>query len=286
MELTTKKNKYKRKKARQQPAAEQEMSFLEHVEALRWHIIRALFVMVLLAIGAFVMSKFIFNHIILAPKMPGFITNRLLCELGNLTGISYLCINSNPFQIISIKMAGQFSADLKVSLVSGLIIAFPYAFWEFWRFIKPAFHEEEENYARGAVFYSSLLFMLGVLFGYFVILPLSVHFLGSYNVSSEVTNQINLGSYISTVTSVTLASGVIFELPILIFFLSKAGLVNPAFLRKYRRHSLVIILVLSAIITPPDVFSQLLVSGPLIVLYEIGIIISKRIVKKDESLLV
>ena len=234
---------------------------------------------------AFIFKDIVFNKIILAPKLPEFITNRLLCDFGRSINILTLCINSRPFEVISIKMAGQFSMHIMVSLITGFVVSFPYVFHEFWRFIVPALYSKEKGHARGAVFYSSLLFMLGVLFGYFVIVPLSVHFLGSYSVSEQVTNQINLVSYVSTVASVVLAAGVIFELPILVYFLSKAGLVTPEFLRKYRKHSLVMILALSAIITPPDIFSQVLVSFPLIFLYEIGIGISKRInIQREKEL--
>ena len=262
---------------------ENEMSFLEHLEVLRWHIIRAILSILVVAIVAFIFKDIVFNKIILAPKLPEFITNRLLCDFGRLVNILSLCINSRPFEVISIKMAGQFSMHIMVSLIAGFVVAFPLVFHEFWRFIVPALYSKEKKHASGAVFYSSLLFMLGVLFGYFVIVPLSVHFLGSYSVSEQVTNQINLISYVSTVASVVLAAGVIFELPILVYFLSKAGLVTPEFLRKYRKHSLVLILALSAIITPPDIFSQVLVSFPLIFLYEIGIGISRRINAKLEE---
>ena len=264
---------------------ENEMSFLEHLEVLRWHIIRAILSILVVAIVAFIFKDIVFNKIILAPKLPEFITNRLLCDFGRMVNILSLCINSRPFEVISIKMAGQFSMHIMVSLIAGFVVAFPLVFHEFWRFIVPALYSKEKKHASGAVFYSSLLFMLGVLFGYFVIVPLSVHFLGSYSVSEQVTNQINLISYVSTVASVVLAAGVIFELPILVYFLSKAGLVTPEFLRKYRKHSLVLILALSAIITPPDIFSQVLVSFPLIFLYEIGIRISRRInTKREEEL--
>lgn len=263
-----------------------EMSFLDHLEILRWHLIRSALAIVLLAVVAFIFHDFIFNKIILAPKTPGFLTNELLCRFGKLVDVQTLCINSKPFQVININMAGQFSTHIMVSIVAGFIVAFPYVFWEIWRFIKPALHSNEKKHARGAVFFSSILFLTGVLFGYYVIVPLSVHFLGNYSVSEQVLNQINLGSYISTVTSVVLASGIIFELPVIIFFLSKAGLVTPSFLRKYRKHAIVLILILAAIITPPDVFSQILVSLPLILLYEIGILISKRITAKDKSLIV
>lgn len=230
---------------------------------------------------AFIFRGIIFDEIIFIPRHPEFITNRLLCRLSEIVNIKALCINNTPFEIINIKMAGQFSTHIMVSIVAGFIISFPYIFWEFWRFIKPALYEKEIRHARGGVFYSSILFILGVLFGYFVIVPLSVHFLGTYHVSEQVLNKINLGSFISTVTSVTLAAGVIFELPIVIFFLSKVGLITPKGLRKYRRHALVAILALSAIITPPDIFSQLLVSVPLLILYEVGISISKRVQKQQ-----
>jgi sec-independent protein translocase protein TatC len=183
-------------------------------------------------------------------------------------------------------MAGQFSTHIMVSLIAGLIVAFPYIFWEIWSFIKPALHSNEKGHARGAVFFSSMLFLIGVLFGYYVIVPLSVHFLGGYSVSNQVVNQINLSSYISTFSSVVLASGVIFELPVIIYFLSKVGLITPVFLKKYRKHAIVVILIIAAVITPPDVFSQILVSLPLIMLYEISIIISRKVCAKNSSLLV
>jgi sec-independent protein translocase protein TatC len=264
----------------------EEMGFLDHLEILRWHLIRSALSIIILAIGAFLFYDFIFNKIILLPKTPEFITNIMLCKLGKAVNIDALCINAKPFQIINISMAGQFSTHIMVSLILGLIVSFPYIFWEIWRFIKPALKMNEKKYARGAVFFSSLLFAIGVLFGYYIIVPLSVHFLGNYSVSTQVLNQINLGSYISTVSSVVLASGVIFELPVIIYFLSKVGLVTPTFLRKNRKYAIVLILIISAIITPPDVFSQILVAMPLLLLYEISIMISKKIVSKDESLTV
>lgn len=260
-----------------------EMSFLQHLEEFRWHLVRSILAIVLFAVLAFIFKDILFDKIILAPKSPGFFTNRMFCLLGNLIHVEKLCINSKPFQVINIQMAGQFMTHIMISILSGIIVAFPYIFWEFWCFLKPALYRKEKSHAQGAVFYSSVLFMLGVLFGFYLICPLSVHFLGSYTVSEQVLNQINLRSYISTVASVTFASGIIFELPIIVYFLTKVGLVTPEFLRKYRRHSIVVILLLSAIITPPDIFSQVLVCLPLLVLYEIGIRISKGIIKKDEA---
>ncbi len=259
---------------------DESMSFLSHLEVLRWHIIRSVVAVFLFAIAAFLCYDFIFDSIILAPKNPDFFTNKLFANLASLSGTDVLSINQHPFQIININMSGQFSSHLSVSLVAGFIVAFPYIFYELWSFIKPALYKNERKNARGAIFYTSSLFILGVLFGYYIIAPLSVHFLGSYSVSSQIKNQINLISYISTVTSVVLASGVIFELPVLIYFFSKIGIVSPKFLRKYRRHAIVIILILSAVITPPDVFSQILVCLPLMLLYEAGIGISKRVTAK------
>jgi sec-independent protein translocase protein TatC len=203
----------------------------------------------------------------------------MFCGLSQFFNTPSLCINQKPFEIISMKMAGQFNMHIWVSIISGLVIAFPYVFYQFWKFVSPALHSRERRYARGAVFFSSSLFLMGVLFGYFMISPLTIHFLGNYVVSDEVTNRINLISYISTITSVVIASGAIFELPVIIYFLTKIGLVTPEFLKKYRRHSIVIIFIVAAIITPPDIFSQTLVAIPLIILYEVSIVISRRIVK-------
>ena len=260
-----------------------EMSFLEHLEVLRWHLVRSIASILIFAIIAFIFKSIVFDVIIIAPKTPEFPTNRFLCMLGQELNVQRLCINSRPFNLQTVKMAEQFSMHIIVSLIAGLIISFPYIFWEFWKFIKPAMYDKEKQTASGAVFYTSLLFMMGVAFGYYLIAPLSVHFLGNYRVSEEVISNPTLRSYVQTVSSVVLASGIVFELPILAYFLTKTGLITPSFMKKYRRHSLVLILALSALITPPDIFSQIMVSLPLILLYEVGIGISKRIVKEREK---
>ncbi len=270
-----------RKKNKQQ-AEQGEMSFLEHLEVLRWHIVRSFLAILVFAILAFIFKDFIFDTIILKPKTDTFWTNRMFAKLADLVGVESLKINTKPLQLISITMAGQFSAHITISIIAGLIAASPYVIYEFWRFLKPALYDNERKHARGAAFYMTMLFVLGVLFGYYLIVPLSIHFLGSYTVSAEVANQINMLSYISTVTSICLASGVVFELPIFVFFLSKVGLISPSFLKKYRKHAYVLLLLLSAIITPPDIFSQILVCIPLVILYEVGIVISKRVVKQAE----
>lgn len=260
---------------------ESEMSFWSHLEALRWHLVRSIVVVFLLAMVAFSFKEYIFNTIILAPKSDDFISNRMLCKLGTFLGVDGMCEGRFNLTIINIRLAGQFMTHLYISIVAALIAGAPYFVWELWRFIKPALNQKEQQHSRGAVVTISALFYLGILFSYFLIVPLTINFLGTYSVSSEVQNQINLSSYISTVLSVTLALGVVFELPVLIFFLARTGVVTDVFLRKNRKVMLVLILILSAIITPPDVVSQILVALPLMVLYEVSIRIAKRVGKNQ-----
>lgn len=259
------------------------MSFWAHLEELRGHLIRSALAIVAGGIAAFLAKDIIFNMVILAPKEPYFLTNRAFCYVARELSIPALCINANPLKLINIDMAGQFTTHIYTSLIVGLIIAIPYVIWEIWRFIKPGLEPNERAHSSGAVLVTSGLFLTGVLFAYFLIVPLSINFLGSYQVSYLVENQVALRSYISTITTITLATGLVFELPIFIYFLSKAGLVTPEFLKKNRKLAFVIIIALSAIITPPDVFSQVMVGIPLVILYEISIRISKRVVARIEA---
>jgi sec-independent protein translocase protein TatC len=262
----------------------QEMSFLEHLEVFRWHLVRSVFAVLFFAVIAFIFKSILFDGILLAPKNPDFPTYKMLCYLSQQMGMGdALCMDELPFILMNISMSGQFSTHIMTSIVAGFVVAFPYVFWEMWRFISPALHDDESSVAKGVVFFSSILFLLGVLFGYYVVSPLSVHFLGSYQVSETVTNQISLSSFISTVTTVCLANGVVFELPILVYFLTKIGLLTPQFMQTYRKHALVMTLIFSAIITPPDITSQILVALPLMVLYEISIKISARVLRKQEK---
>ena len=263
---------------------ESELSFLDHLEIFRWHLIRAAAAILFFSIIAFIFKNVIFDIILLGPKSPDFPTYLALCNISQFLGLGdALCLEESPFSLMNISMSGQFSTHITTSIFAGFIIAFPYVFWEFWRFISPALYSSETKLARGVVFFSSVLFLVGVLFGYYVIAPLSINFLGSYQVSSTVANQISLTSFISTVTTVCLANGIIFELPILVYFLTKIGLLTPEFMRIYRKHAMVVTLVLSAIITPPDITSQILVSFPLIILYELSIRISARVIKNQEK---
>lgn len=266
---------------------DQEMTFWEHLEELRWHILRSLAAVIVLGVVAFLSKDFLFNLIILAPKSSDFVTNRALCDLSKWISSIWpavspdaLCIENFNLKLINIKMAGQFLIHLYISIFAGIVVAIPYIIWEIWRFIKPALYPREQKYTRGAVFWSSFLFLVGIMFSYFLIVPLAVMFLGSYNVSQSVENQIALTSYISTVVTLTFAVGLVFELPIFAFFLTKVGIITPMFMRKSRKAMVVVVLILSAIITPADVFSQILVALPLFGLYEISILLSDRIYKK------
>ncbi|MEM7485793.1 MAG: twin-arginine translocase subunit TatC [Bacteroidota bacterium] len=259
-----------------------EMSFLDHLEELRWHLIRSVLAIVIIACGAFFMKDFIFDTVIFGPKKMDFPTYEFFCKIATFFGIdSEFCADTLPFTIQNRTMAGQFSAHIWTSIWAGFIIAFPYVLWELWRFISPGLHKNERKHSRGFILVASALFFMGVLFGYYVVAPLSINFLGTYQVSKEVLNEIDIGSFIATVRASVIACGIMFELPIIIYFLTKVGLVTPEILRKYRKIALVVVLILSAVITPPDVASQIVVSVPVLILYQISIYISKVVIKNE-----
>ena len=261
---------------------EKEMSFLDHLEELRWHLIRSTIAVVVLALIAFIFKRFIFDVLIFGPSKPDFATYTMFCEISRSMGMDTFCFQEMPFKIQSRTMAGQFSAHMWTSIYAGIIVAFPYILYEFWKFISPGLKEKERKSSRGFIAIASVLFFLGVLFGYYLITPLSINFLGNYQVSEEVINQFDLESYISLVRTSVLACGIVFELPILMYILTKIGLVTPEALRKYRKFALIIVLILSAIITPPDVMSQIIVAIPILILYEVSIYISKIVVRNQK----
>ena len=259
----------------------QAMSFLDHLEDLRWHLIRATLAVLIGGIIAFIAKDFIFDTLLFGPKNADFFTYKLFCNISKILGLDdSFCIEKLPFSIQSRTMAGQFSAHIWTSITAGFIIAFPYVIYQFWSFVKPAMHENEQKSAKGFIFISSFLFFLGILFGYYIISPLSINFLGNYQVSDEVLNEFDLSSYIGLVRASVLACGLVFELPIVIYFLSKTGIVTPEILRKYRKFALVGVLILAAVITPPDIASQVIVAIPILILYEISIFISKAVAPK------
>ncbi|MBP8823213.1 MAG: twin-arginine translocase subunit TatC [Flavobacteriales bacterium] len=254
-----------------------DLTFLEHLEALRWTLMRAAVAVLVGMVAAFVYKDVVFDVIVLAPQKPGFITYRVFCQVALKLGLDRsFCMDSTGFTLMNTTMGGQFMVHIMVSFVAGIIVAFPYILWEAWRFVKPGLAVAERKAVGGVVVFASLLFFMGVLFGYFVLAPMSIQFLGTYSVSSSVPNLVDLNNYIGTITSLTLWTGVVFELPMVVYFLARTGLVGPGFLRTYRRHAYVVILIIAAIITPPDVTSQLIVSLPLFALYEGSIFLAAR----------
>lgn len=260
---------------------ENEMSFLDHVEELRWHLVRSAAAILVLAAIAFFNKDLIFNKILFAPKDPNFITYRFFCKVSQFFNTDGLCIDEMPFTFQSLAMGEQFSVHIWTSITVGFIIAFPFIIYEFWKFISPGLYESERKNAKSFIIVSSFLFFVGVAFGYYVVTPLSVNFLGNYSISDLVERNIKIDSYMSLVRSSLLACGLVFELPIIMYFLTKIGLVTPEFLKKYRKHALVLVLLLAAVITPPDIISQIIVAIPILILYEVSILISKLVVKRD-----
>jgi len=261
---------------------EPEMSFLDHLEDLRWHLIRAVIAIVVAGSIAFLLKGFIFDVLLFGPSRGDFFSYDMLCRISTSLGLDAgFCFDEMPFRIQSRTMGGQFSAHVWTSITAGFIIAFPYVIYQFWLFVAPAMHDNERKHAKGFIFVTSLLFFIGVIFGYYVVTPLSINFLGKYQVSEAVFNDFDLSSYIGLVRASVLASGLIFELPIVIYFLTRVGVVTPQFLKKYRKYALVIVLILSAIITPPDIVSQIIVAIPVLILYEVSILISKVIYKQE-----
>lgn len=268
--------------AKKRKSNESEMSFLDHLETLRWHLIRCIIAILILAIVAFLAKDIIFDTIIFGPKEPDFITYRIMCEVTKYFGGTD-CITDIPFRIQNRTMAGQFNTHIWTAIAAGFIVAFPYILYELWRFIAPALKEKERKLSKGFIWIASLLFFIGVLFGYYILAPLSINFLSHYTVSKEVFNDIDIGSYMGLVRTSSFASGVVFELPIIIYILAKIGLVTPEMLIKYRKFAIVGILILSAVITPPDITSQIIVAIPILILYEVSIFIAKIVIKKKKK---
>ena len=223
-----------------------------------------------------------FDELIFGPTKTDFFTYDFLCRASSIIGYDSFCNTAFDFEVQSRTMAGQFSAHIWTSITFGFVIAFPYVLYEFWKFVSPGLYTKERKNSKGFIFFSSLLFFIGVLFGYYVICPLSINFLGTYSVADQVHNDFDLNSYIGLVRASVLASGFIFELPIIIYYLTKIGLVTPQFLKNNRKYALVIVLIIAAIITPPDVASQIIVAIPVIILYQVSILISKIVIKKQK----
>ncbi|MGL2988070.1 twin-arginine translocase subunit TatC [Flavobacterium sp. RSSA_27] len=261
-----------------------EMSFLDHLEELRWLLVRSTVAILIMACIVFFVSDFLFDTLLFGPTKPSFFTYRFFCDVSHYLGIAEtICIEELPFIIQNTQMEGQVNMFVWVCLLAGFILSFPYILFEVWKFISPALYDNEKKGARFFIFVSSVLFFLGVLFGYFVIIPMSINFVATFTVSSIVKNQFTLESYIGLVRTSVLAGGLFFELPIVVYFLTKLGLVTPEFLRKYWKYAVIIILIVAAIVTPPDVVSQTIVAIPMLLIYEVSILISKLVVRKQKK---
>jgi sec-independent protein translocase protein TatC len=261
--------------------AKKDMSFLEHLEELRGRLVRSAVGILIGVIVVVYFHDFVVNEIIMGPRKADFITYRAFCAWGNQMGVGdQLCLTPPNFDLQNTTMSGAMNADIGVCLVGGIVLAFPWVFWQLWAFIKPGLRSKEQRMVQGIVFFVSCLFFAGVLFGYFVLAPLSIQFLGNYTFG-DVLNAPTVQSYIKLTTSLVLGTGLLFQLPILIYFLAKIGLVSAAILKKYRKHAFVVNLIVAAVLTPPDVTSQLLVAMPILLLYEVSIIIAGRVEKNN-----
>ncbi len=264
----------------------QQMSFMQHLDALRWHLVRSAIVIAVFAITLFCFNDFLFDTIIFGPLKQDFISYRALCSLGHHLGAgSVMCMEVKTPHLQTLSASEQFFTHMWIALIGGIIIAFPFVLYELWKFIKPALKDSESRPAKWFVIVASVLFIIGICFGYFLLFPMSYNFLINYKLSASPIVQTNntLDDYISLISTMTLVAGVVFEMPIIVYFLSRLGLLTPAFMRNNRKYAVVIILIAAAVITPsPDVTSQMVVAMPMYLLYEISIFVSAHVVKKNK----
>ena len=260
---------------------EDQMTFLEHLEALRWHLIRGIIAVVIGAIFSFINGKYIFDSILLGSTKNDFWTYRMLCDLSHyIYDSDRICIEVMGFKLQALDIQEQFYQHFMIAIIGGLIIAMPYLLYEIYRFIKPALKNSEKKYSMLVICFSSFLFFAGVLFGYYILSPISVNFLANYSLSDSIERNFKVSSVINFISLLTLGAGIIFELPIVVYFLSKIGLLTAETMKKYRRIAIIVILIISAIITPPDVMSQIILTFPILILYEIGIFIARKVSPK------
>lgn len=253
------------------------MSFLQHLEELRWRLVRSSIAIVTIAIVLWFFQEWIIDTVFLSMKSPSFPTFRMMCSVFG------ICIEEIPVKMQSTTMAGQFSYALMMSMMGGVVLAFPFVFYQFWSFVKPGLKQNEKTVVKGLTFYVSILFFLGISFGYFVVAPLCVQFFGTYQISKDIENIFTVNSYMSTILSTVFYTGLLFLLPVIAYLFAKLGVITPEFLRKYRKHSIVGVLILSAIITPPDLISQVIVAIPIVLLYELSILIVAHVARKKEA---
>lgn len=263
------------------------MTFIDHLEALRWHLIRSIIAVAVFGVLIFLNIKWVFDKIIIGPIMPDFVSYRGLCDFSNWVGLgNSLCMTPVKIKMINTEVGGQFFSAFSISFVGGLIAAFPFIFWEFWKFVKPALRPSELKYTRFVIFWVSFFFFLGAAFGYYILGPFTFNFLASFQISGIgiVETIPTIKDYIDNLTNIILGCGIAFELPVLAFVLTKVGLITPGFLKRSRKYAIVIILIAAAIITPsPDWVSQAIVFIPLFLLYELGVLISAKVYKEEQK---
>lgn len=258
----------------------QEMSFFDHLDELRPHLMRSAVAVLILTLAAFLLKWVVIDGILMGPQSPEFPTNRFLNNLGERLDIPALKVNAASFNLINTTVAGQLNLHLRISFITAIAVATPYILWEIWRFVKPALTPKELRGSRMFVLYVSLCFFIGLLFGYFIITPLALNFLINYTASTSIENLIDISSYLSTVLGTSIACAGIFQLPLLVYFLTKMGVIKPEFLARHRRHAIVVLAIVSAIITPPDALSMILVLLPFYALYELSIRLSRKVMRK------
>lgn len=272
-------------KRKKDPGAE--MSFIDHLEELRWHLIRSVIAVLICAIVFFIYVRDIVDGVLLAPARDSFVTYKWFCQVSHFLGLGdMVCMSGVKVSFISTEMTGQFISSFTIAFVGGFVLAFPYIFWEFWRFVRPALSVKERKNTRGVIFWVSLLFFTGVAFGYFILTPFMVNFYFSYTLSPLIENKPTFSDYIENLIYTTVGIGVLFQMPLLVMVLAKIGFITGRFLRKYRRHAFVIILIAAAIITPStDPFSLTIVTIPLYLLFEASIVVASRVNKKQDKTL-
>lgn len=261
----------------------EEMSFIDHLEVLRGHLFRAAIAIATGAVIVGIYNKIFVQGVLMGPTHSNFPTYKLLCQIGQKLHINRLCMQGIGVKMQSTTVSGQFSVFFNAVLIGGFILAFPYVFLQFWNFAKPALTKKELRNTRGVIFWVSLLFFLGVLFGYFIIAPYTVNFFANFQLDENIENRWTVTSYINTLVPLILGTGLAFQLPLAMYFLTKVQIVSSAFLKKYRKHAYVIMLVIAGVITPPDMLSQIIVTLPLVLLYEVSIILAKRVEKADKK---
>jgi sec-independent protein translocase protein TatC len=262
----------------------EEMSFIEHLDVLRGHLFKSAVAVAIGAIIVAVYNNFIFKKVLMGPTHGDFPTYGFLCRLSQRLGLgTKLCMSQINVKFQSNTVAGQFGVYFNVILIGGMILAFPYVFWQFWKFTRPALKPKELKNTRGVIFWVSLLFFCGVFFGYFVIAPYTISFFSRFSLDDTIENLWTVNSYFNTIVPLILGAGLAFQLPLAMYFLAKIGVVSARTLRNGRKYAIISMLVLAGIITPPDMLSQIVCTIPLILLYEIGIILCVKVEKKEKA---